>query len=364
MTSTISQQLHGWDPFGAAKRWRLIRVAPYPALTSALSTRIATLDDGTEVIIRTCPPGSDPALRAATERLLDNEIRAGVRLARRYPRDGYPPELAELTGYSFEGAEPFAVLAPYRGAPAVNTVPRLIGQKPKRFVTSLLRGVAHFAAVDLVHGAINLNVLYVDGADDPRGLTVQLVGFEHTVAIGERRPSSGPAHPGDDMLAVGRLLATAFAELPAGCTDPPDLGGIEWLERALAGVFAEDPAKRPSVSDVLRRFASEAPPPRVSHLDVSVLEAGRRRFDEIRARASVTGTAEPQPARVRRSTSSTADDCAIRRPSSAESSARHAAPEGSAQRRSSSGSGATFIVILMVVAAVVVLLALAWTRGL
>lgn len=359
MTSTIGQQLSGWDVSGAARRWSLTDLRAGLAPISALSTRIATLDGDTEAIIRGCLPIREPTLRAAAERLLDNEIRAGLRLTRRYPTGGYPPELAELVGYNFEGAEPFAIFAPYRGAPAASVVRRLIGQKPQRFAASLLRAVAHLAAVDLVHGAISLDVLYVDGVDDPTGPVVQLFGFEHTVAIGEHRLPRSRAHPGDDVLAAGRVLVTAFARTPAGFAGPPDLRGTEWLERALAGVFVDDPARRPSATDVLHRLTPGAAIPCVPLPGGQDLEPGRRRFDEVRAYELGKRMAGPAPAQAPPPTSSAPE----RQLSGAAPSAQPAAPDGSSQPESSSGREARVIVSLMVVA-VVVLLALAWMERL
>lgn len=359
VTSIVSRRLAGRDAFGDPVAWTPLRAVPDDVQGSGLLTRRVALDDGTEVLLRT--PGRSRRRDVDVERLLDREIRACVRVARRYASavglDDVPPGLVALRAYDMDGVEPFAAVTPYRGVPARAVVPRLFGRRQQVFAADLLTALAQLTAVDMVHGALTLDALFVDGVDEPGGPRVQIVTFEHAVGVGERGTDGGVAHPGDDVLAVGRLLAAAFAA--DGDTDAPELNlaAVGWLHRALEGVFDSDPTARPTASEVLGRLpvrSSTALRPAKG----SGLEPGHERFARLRGPApSVERTETPTPPRPRTESGPPAGDDRPR------PVAQPTVPAGRASGQARSGSTPAVVVVVLALAAVVLVAAVLLAGG-
>lgn len=283
----------GRDPWtGGACELTVADERPVPMPGSALRTVRVQLPDGPQRLVRSLPGGAG----VAAERALDGEIRALVRVARRYrvgaDGAGQPPGLPRIVAYDVDGADPFVAVDPYRGVPAREAVPDMIrGDQRQRFAAGVFAALAELAAADLVHGAVGLDVLRVDpGAER----SVQLVTFERTVATGEPRHGDGrPAHPGDDVRDAVALLAVAFGGVAPDRVGPDDLRGLDWLAEAAGEAFAAAPRDRPSAAEVLRRLPSPVSIER-PRADTTGLDAARRRFDEERGMV----VAPPRPAAV------------------------------------------------------------------
>ena len=98
----------------------------------------------------------------------------------------------------------------------------IIGGDPRRFapyVELYHRALAQLAAVDLVHGSVELSSLCWDGG------TAQLVNLEQAVRAGEPSRDGTPAHPGDDVRAAGRVVHELFTGKRIGPKDTPNLSG-------------------------------------------------------------------------------------------------------------------------------------------
>ena len=275
MIDTDFRYLRGQDAQGKRRTWR-VRVGAEVEAGSVLGTAEATPPDGSgPYVLRTLPP-VEVVRPDVSQTWLDNEIRAVRRLSTRYRADRAPAELPRVVGFEFDSGEPFALLASYPAANTGNGVSRLLDAQRTTFTTSLLRALAHLAAVDLVHGGVRLSSVRLTGA------TVRLVNFEHAVLTGEESPSgAGPAHPGDDVAAAGRLLHEVYTGTPVADDELPDHAEVPWLRTLLAGVFTEEPRDRPTALDLLRRLNSAAPAP-FDDPDAA-LRRGRSRFDAVRA---------------------------------------------------------------------------------
>lgn len=286
-TAAPSMSLHGVDPYGNRCTWTIGEPAWGPGSPTGLEVGTSALVMGGEIVLKLRRPTREPARLEIVDRALDAEVRTGVRIARRYAPDGStgdrPRGLSVLLGYNDDVAEPFAVLAPYAGTAARDVVPRaLIGEQAKRdFAADLMTAVGQLAQIDVVHGALGLDALRFESSPSGGGPTVQIVDFEHAVLAGERRPDGTLAHPGDDVLAAGRLLAVAFA----GARDDPgaEVASVQWLAAALEDVFDPDPARRPSALDIVARLRTGARVARPKDQG-GRLDTGRRRFDELRGR--------------------------------------------------------------------------------
>ncbi|RSM69641.1 hypothetical protein DMH04_45810 [Kibdelosporangium aridum] len=241
-----------------------------------VSQRVRTVD-GTTLVRRSLPDELDDAKRL----LLDNEIRALARLTHAFPATGPFPA---LVGYDMDSPDPWALTADWRGVPASDVVGGLLRAGLEQFAGSLFQAVAYLGTVEVVHTALRLDSLYLDGTSP------QIVTFEHAAFFGEPRDDGrGPALAQHDVLAAGKVLYEAFT----GVAAPPgrvDLADVAWLGARLPDVFGELNA-RPSAIDVVQRLGTGAVPVPAVHDE---LRAGRAEFDEARQRKM-----PPQPETVR-----------------------------------------------------------------
>ncbi|GAA2432445.1 hypothetical protein GCM10010191_53090 [Actinomadura vinacea] len=231
--------------------------------------------------------------------MLDNEILAGVRLARLNANGPYPAEVTELIGYEADSASPVAFLEPPRGEPVGRHAGRMLLAQHKNFQTSLLKGVLQLTGAGIAHRRIGPDTVYWDGS------TAQVTDFSQAALIGtartvtgeppwqapEQRPGrvAGTVGDRDDLWAAGRLIfyVVTGRELrsAAQLEEHPELA------RRLAGVFARA-ERRPPVAEVLERFGGTAPI-RLLGPDPE-FEAGRKRFTDQR-RSKHPGAVPPEP---------------------------------------------------------------------
>ncbi|MGW4064351.1 hypothetical protein ACWEGE_39110 [Amycolatopsis sp. NPDC004747] len=122
--------------------------------------------------------------------------------------------LSKCRGYDFTGS-PASTVVTYRGRP-LSELARdpekwpLAQQHRRKIIGDLLAGVELLRVSSIVHGAIGMDTLHWDGS------TLQIVDFGRAALRGEY-PDGRPAHHGDDVLAVGRVVYHVHTGQP-----PPD----------------------------------------------------------------------------------------------------------------------------------------------
>jgi hypothetical protein len=272
----------GRDINGQAREWRLQIGRRIDLPGSGLVTTTAELADGTPLVRRGLPADADS--HTGAERLLDNEIRSLVRLARAYPdrADMFPGTV----GYDIDAVAPFLLVSRYRGLPAAEVATTLLDAQRIKFAGNLFRALVRLADVGLVHGRLRLSSMHADGPD------VQIVTWEQAAVIGERRPDGEIAHPGDDVLAAARLLYEVFYGAPLH--KPDDLVNVPLLHSLLSGALDPDPARRPPADLLLERLGvAPDPDTRPAELE-KTLNSGRQRFEQIRQhKRSAAGVQDP-----------------------------------------------------------------------
>jgi hypothetical protein len=321
---------------GERPAWTVHFGAETAADGSGLPARLLTADDGRVLAVQKWVPADLPSRLPAAYDLLENEIRAGTRLIRRYGRS-YPVELARLVGYDVDAEQPFVLVTQPRGEPLDTVAGQLLLAEQRAFEASLFRALLLLAGADLVHGNLTPQTVRWDGT------AVQVRDFGHATVCGEprvgheggvwspaeQRTGTGAAAPADDVWAGGMLLYhVVTGRRPSVRTGPPNLADRgAALRSVLDGVFAETADGRPDAAEILRRMrADTALPPGSAGTD-AVFEEGGRRFDEVR-RSKL-----PPPVQ-----------------------AAHPPPRSSRQRsRALALTAATLLVVIVAVAAAVVL---------
>jgi serine/threonine protein kinase len=252
-----------------------------------LTARRLCLMDGTELRQLLV----DGTARKKSYERLDNEILAGLRLARAAAGAAYPPEVSRLCGYDPTSAEPFALLEPYRGETLTEVGQQLLPDDHHQFQVSLLNGLCWLATAGIAHRGIGPSTVRWDGRQ------VQITDFSQATVIGaprtvigalpwaapEQRDDhfSGEVSGKDDIWAAGRLIF--YVRTGEELTDRGQLADWPALENLLDGVFGP-PEGRPSASEMLfSRLGEPSPIPRGPGIDKR-LEEGRQRFYALRAR--------------------------------------------------------------------------------
>jgi hypothetical protein len=278
------------DPSGETRTWQVRHDGEVAAGAAGLrSRRLLTVAGGHSIVQRWAP-----AVRAGGQPgygLLENEVRAGVRLAARYPVQ-YPPELPRLIGYDLDVAEPFVLLAPPRGEPCTAVAGRLHLDPLRAFQVGLFRGVLLLAEAGLAHGQLSPENVRWDQAAEQ----VQLDGFSWCTAIGEPRPpgpagacaspqqraGAGAALAADDVWSAGLVVyQVATGRDVSSQAGPPELASRgAALRSVLAGVFTESPADRPTAADLLRRLGHRPLVP-TGPDETAGLAEGRQEFDRL-----------------------------------------------------------------------------------
>lgn len=296
-------------PFREEVPCRLTRVRPQDPdpRTHPLLERDLVRDEvsGRELLrIRVrAPQRGRPQERVRAFTALDNEILAGVRLAR--IANGSPPaELSRLVGYHDDPGAPFALLEPYRGEPLDVLLRRrqLFEAEQSAFREGLLRALGWLRSCEVVHRDIRPGTVRWD----TELKSVQLCGFSHATVAGtpraavgsepwashEQRLGTGSCDPRDDVWSAGLVLFQALSghDVESGGLLP--LAAFPGLAADLQDVFATSAHARPGADDLLERFSGSAVPYR-RRIDAH-LKPGRARFDEGRARKRAA-SGEPPP---------------------------------------------------------------------
>jgi serine/threonine protein kinase len=175
--------------------------------------------------------------------------------------------VSKCLGYNFSPGQPW-ILVTYRGRPLADLVPDrarwpLDHTLRTKLITDLLRALEILSVSSIVHGGISLDTLYWDGD------TLQITDFSRAALAGTY-PDGRPAHPGDDIEAVGRVIYQVYTGHPPP-QDPAELrrqiGQVQddWLRdlllrrnqvtaRDVNYVFADDPNRRPTAAELLSRL--------------------------------------------------------------------------------------------------------------
>ncbi|GIJ48335.1 hypothetical protein Val02_52210 [Virgisporangium aliadipatigenens] len=271
---------------------------------SPLPSRRLILPGGVTVTQRVVPRPNDAGSPDELFDLLENEVRIGVRLARRYPTS-YPAELDRLVGYDTDGELPFVLFAQPRGEPLSTIGGELLPEAQQRFTCSILRGVLALQTAGVVHGRIDPRTVRFDGS------TVQIWDYSGAALHGESRgpggeppyaspeqlAGRGSAHSGADLWSAGALIYLATTGRRPPPTGPVLDNHSAALRALLDGVFAAAPESRPEVAELLRRIPADATPPHAEPLCDAAFDRGTAVFASLaeRKRASLA-TAAPLPA--------------------------------------------------------------------
>jgi len=367
MSENAEQKLGYRDQHGR-HRTLTVRHGTAPTPTgSGILARSLTSDDGVTVVKKWLP-ADVVSEQAWLCDLLENEARAGMRLAGRFPVD-YPAEVTHLIGYDLDGEEPFVLLAPARGKPLA-AAHQLLVDEQLRFQVSLLKGLLILAEAGTVHGNLSPTTVRWDG------VAVQIGDFFHSAAVGDARPlrslrsspmgsAAGVRQPttstvttGDDVWAVGLLIL----HQATGSTDHADLANRGPALRALLeDVFTEPAHRRPTAAVLLRRLGT-APqlPARDEHMARTIAE-GQRMFDRVLAEKWPTSNRPAPPMPSMPPSATPMPSRPPRRPAADRPTGRPLPPEPTKPASASSGGLVTparivlFLIVALLALIVVVL---------
>lgn len=256
---------------------------------STLRVRRMRLDvpGGSREVIQVLAAGDDRSAHDA----LDNEILAGLRLARLIGPGPYPRELSRLIGYDANRAEPFALFERLRGEPAGEQAGKLLNHERRAFQVSLLTGLRWLSAAGVAHRGIGPDSVRWNGtcAQITNFTTATVVGAPRAVvgalpwAAPEQRSgrASGDVSDRDDMWAAGRLIHYMLTgdEL----SDRDHLRQTPDIEELLDGVF-DSPGNRPTSRELLVRRLREPDTVPLAPKADQIFEQGRAEFQAHRER--------------------------------------------------------------------------------
>ena len=301
---TTPSTLSFLDPLGNRYEWVVRSGAAGDERTHGRMARLVQVTGGATFVQHWIPVAPNGSAAAALD-ALENEVRAGVRLARRYAQR-YPPELVRLIGYDIDCPEPFVLLAQRRGGPCTVVAGELGVTALHAFQASLFRGLLLLAEASIVHDDLSPDAVSWDGT------FAQIGGFSSATLVRERRPrratsawaspqrraAASPALPADDIWSAGLVVfqvATGREPLPG----PPDLSSRgEALRNLLTDVFSPEPEGRPSAPVLLRRLGVSDQPPAGQLDDLQAFAEGRREFDRLlREKWDATVPADTAPDR-------------------------------------------------------------------
>ncbi|MFC6084862.1 serine/threonine-protein kinase [Sphaerisporangium aureirubrum] len=283
------------DADGAPRQWKVLGEREVPATPGSGMSLVeieAESESGTTLLVQKAITREADAADAGLYRRLENEVRIGLLLHRRFGGPAYPVELARLVGYDVDCAEPFVLFERYRGAFAAEVAGRLLLNEQRRFQSSLLRGVRVLEQAGVVHRGITPHSVRWDGHG------AQLADFELAgPASRPRRPEGarpwaspqqrmgvGGTCARDDVWSAGMVIYhVATGPVPPAALDrEPDLGQVEPRTReVLAGVFAQKAVHRPHPEELLRRLRVPDPIPPAEEAADRRFDEGGRRFDEM-----------------------------------------------------------------------------------
>ncbi|OXM46890.1 hypothetical protein [Amycolatopsis alba] len=270
------------DVSGRLREIRLSYGSDFVSPGSVLSQQLVKANE--QLYVRKFVSKSDGGRHPRLYRLLDNEVRAGTRLAQVFA-DRYPAELARLVAYNMDTDEPFVLLRAYLGDPAAAAVKRFDDAERRQFQIGVLRALHLTGVAGVVHGAVSLDaVRWSEGQ-------VQLVDFESAERAGEPRADAstapvrspeqiageGVADVRDDLWAAGGLIRALYSAAPQDRSRDP-----ERLRVLLGDVFDNPLEHRPHAADLLQKLHAPVSSPPVTNPD-DALREGRSLFDRISA---------------------------------------------------------------------------------
>lgn len=297
---SIEETVRCRDVTGRLREIRLSFGSDFVSPGSVLSQQLVKANE--QLYVRKFVSRADGGRHPRLYRMLDNEVRAGTRLAQVFA-DRYPAELAQLVAYNMDTDEPFVLLRAYLGDPAAASLKHFDDAAGRRFQIGLLRALHLTGVAGVVHGAVSVNaVRWSDGQ-------VQLVDFESAGRAGEPRVTAGVppvrspeqaagadvADVRDDLWAAGQLIRTLYAAAPGNDVSPDRSRDPERLRVLLDDVFDKPLEQRPYAAGLLQKLHAPAPTPVVTNPDEAFQE-GRRAFDRISAdRRMPSGRATSPP---------------------------------------------------------------------
>ncbi|GIG59800.1 hypothetical protein Lfu02_41720 [Longispora fulva] len=295
------EELRLTAPDGTRRRL-MVRLGPWrkPA-GPGLSTRVVYNRAGVELGVMRAVPSGVGAAHPALYDALDREVRAGVRLARRYSAE-YPEHLVRLLGYEFAARVPFAIVTPEQGEPVSRIGRALLLDEQRQFQVGLFRGLLLLAEAGVAHGSISAATVRWDaGAVWIGDLSAAAFHGEPRRPGGvapwcspEQRAGTGVTGPTDDMWAAGMLTyQVVTGRSVTGLAAGPDLTQrAPALRDLLAGLF--DAADlRPGPERILVRLRSDADVPAGTADTGPEFEIGLRAFDEARHRKLAVPVPQP-----------------------------------------------------------------------
>ncbi|MFW6641195.1 protein kinase domain-containing protein [Nocardiopsis algeriensis] len=304
MSTNLSPQLTYLTPFGEDVPLRPApRTDRVPDPSADPLLRYEPVRDeitGRELLLVSVDPSSHkrPRERARAYTALDNEIMAGVRIARG-SGGGPRSELSRLVGYRDDPTEPFALLEPYRGTPLPTVLHRrrLFEEEQARFRDGLFRALSLLHSWDLVHRNIRPENVRWDETD----MSVQLCGLTRATVAGvpreavgsapwaphEQRAGTGRCDTRDDVWSAGLVLFQAVTGHDIASSSHLPLDRYPELAALLEGVFERSAERRPGAGTLLTRATGGALP---LHTGAGEhLGQGRSRFPEEARRPAGAG---------------------------------------------------------------------------
>jgi serine/threonine protein kinase len=229
--------------------------------------------------------------------LLDNEILAGLRLARLASQlpgdgfsDGYPECFSRLVGYQAFDADQYVLLEPYRGTPVFDHAGRLLQNDQLSFIKQLVIGLRWLQHAGLAHRLLSPST--VRWSD--KG--VQITTFSQSTLIGtprtfigrgpwtapeQRAPASDSSSAElvtdrDDIWATARLICYVIAGFELTTRQQLD----QYHLSELLGDALGPPPTRPEALTLLARLRLPDPLRTLVTAD-DALQRGRAAFDRI-----------------------------------------------------------------------------------
>ncbi|GGN49408.1 hypothetical protein FHR83_008782 [Actinoplanes campanulatus] len=291
------QTLDFLTPGGDEVRWTVRpdrQAAPRPSQRSGIVERVWLVRGNDQPLIqRRLDPRANP-------HRLDTEIAAGLRLARRYPDNGYPAVLPRMLGYRADIDEPYVLWQPPPATEVGQVAARLGNDAIDRVLCDLLTALAHLAAAGIVHRGVNdARVRWTGEGAMIAGLPVAAFAGDTRTGFGrepwasaEQARGIGRADPRDDVWSAAVLLGVLLG-----------LDGDSYRERLgpryavlLGDALAPRAAQRPTAAELLRTLSWPVPA-----VETSPLDSGREQYERIRAsRAEAAAPAARPPQRRRR----------------------------------------------------------------
>ncbi|MBL7494714.1 hypothetical protein I6A84_36325 [Frankia sp. CNm7] len=227
--------------------------------TPQFMTRWALASGGQRFVVRYAMGGE------FAEHLVENAIRVGLRIWRRYGSEAaYPAELSRLVGYNVDCERPFVMVAEH-GVPLAELTRPFDPDEHRAFAGGLASGLYLLAYLGVTHRMVRPDSVRWDAATRRAQITrfdyARLVGtprlpLASTWASPEQQAGGGLTDHRDDVWSAGlAMLSRAIKGVVAGPTGQPDAvaSGAPFLAPILDRLFAPV-GERPDAGELLRRM--------------------------------------------------------------------------------------------------------------